>query len=311
MPSPPNLTFDPALWRNPSVEYRPAPFWVWNEAQEPRELLREIREMKAHGFGGFFMHARVGLKTPYLGAEWFEHIRLCTAEAARLGMQAWIYDEDRWPSGFAGGHIADVPNLDYRAQALLCRVVDGERVITLEHAPFTPECNGASAVDVLNPEVIAAFINLTHDEYERVIGEQFGKAVPGSFTDEPSYVLWGHPAFLGMVPWTGKLEQEFKARRGYALKPHLAKLFFDEGNYRKVRLDFYRTVTELFVEAFSKQIYDWCEQRGIVATGHMMMEAGLISETQAVGASMAHYEWMQIPGIDHLGNGVRRLARAA
>ena len=325
-------SLNPSDWRNPPVEYRPVPFWVWNEAQEPKELRRQVREMKAHGCGGFFMHSRVGLKTPYLGEEWFEHVRICTAEAARLGMQAWIYDEDRWPSGFAGGHIADVEGLDFPAQSLFCREVDGERVFTVERAPRTADFNGAAAVDVLNPEVIAAFIRLTHEEYERVIGDQFGKAVPGTFTDEPSYVPWGKPNLsasgggpnlFGMVPWTGRMEQEFKARRGYALKPHLACLFFDEDTppdtgetpvppsrntgetpvplgYRRVRMDFYRTVTELFVEAYSQQIYEWCEQRGIVATGHMMMEAGLVSETQAVGASMAHYEWMQIPGIDHL-----------
>ncbi len=299
-----SLDLDLSLWRNPPRAYRPIPFWIWNEAQEPRELLRQIREMKAHGFGGFFMHARVGLKTPYLGPDWFEHVRLCVAEAARLGMQAWVYDEDRWPSGYAGGKIAQVPDLDYRAQALSCREVDGERVFTIEYAPCTADFNGAAAVDVLNPEVITAFVRLTHDEYQSVIGDQFGKAVPGTFTDEPSYVPWGHPNQFGMVPWTGRMEAEFERRRGYALQPHLACLFYDEDDYRKVRLDFYRTVTELFVEAFSKQIFDWCEERGIDATGHMMMEAGLVSETQAVGASMAHYEWMQVPGIDHLGNGV-------
>ena len=212
MPSPSAL--NPSDWRKPPASFRPAPFWVWNETQEPKELLRQIREMKSHGFGGFFMHARIGLKTPYLGAEWFEHVRLCTEEAARLGMQAWIYDEDRWPSGFAGGKIAEVPGLDYRAQCLACSEVDGERVFTIERGPLTPECNGAAAVDVLNPEVIAAFIRLTHDEYQRVIGDQFGKAVPGSFTDEPSYVPWGHPNQFGMVPWTGRMEKEFKARRG-------------------------------------------------------------------------------------------------
>lgn len=304
MPFSVHSSLDRSRWRNPPVEYRPLPFWIWNEAQEPRELVRQIREMQAHGCGGFFMHARVGLKTPYLGPEWFEHVRLCTAEAARLGMQAWIYDEDRWPSGYAGGKIAQVPGLDYRAQALACREVDGERVFTVEYAPLTADFNGAAAVDVLNPEVIAAFLRLTHERYERVIGEHFGKAVPGTFTDEPSYVPWGHPHQFGMVPWTGRMEAEFERRRGYALSPHLTCLFYDEGDYRRVRLDFYRTVTELFVEAYSKQIYDWCEQRGIDATGHMMMEAGLVSETQAVGCSMAHYEWMQIPGIDHLGNRV-------
>lgn len=295
---------DPALWRNPPVEYRPAPFWVWNETQEPPELVRQIREMKARGFGGFFMHARVGLKTRYLGEEWFEHVRLCTAEAERLGMQAWLYDEDRWPSGYAGGKIAQVEDLDYAAQALACYEQAGERRFVVERAPQTAEFNGAAAVDVLNPEVIAAFLQLTHEQYARVIGDQFGRAVPGSFTDEPSYVPWGHPHLFGTVPWTGRLEEEFAARRGYALRPHLAQLFFDEGDFRKVRLDFYRTVTELFVEAFTRQIYDWCEARGLVSTGHMMMEDNLLHQVRAVGAAMPHYEWMQMPGIDHLGNGV-------
>jgi len=295
---------DPALWRNPPAEFRPAPFWVWNEAQEPRELRRQIRDMKAPGFGGFFMHARIGLKIPYLGAEWFEHVRVCTEEAARLGMQAWIYDEDRWPSGFAGGKIAEVPGLDFAAQTLVCREVDGRRVLTVERAPLAHDFNGAAAVDVLNPEVVAAFMGLTHDEYERVIGDHFGKAASGTFTDEPSYVPWGRPDLFQTVPWTGRMEQEFKARRGYALQPHLESLFYEEGDYRRLRLDFYRTVTELFLEAYSQQIHDWCQERGIAATGHMMMEDNLLHQVRAIGAAMPHYEYMQIPGIDHLGTGV-------
>ncbi|HEY2343849.1 MAG TPA: hypothetical protein VGH90_12485, partial [Chthoniobacteraceae bacterium] len=49
------------------------------------------------------MHSRTGLKTEYLGAEWFECINACADEAERLGLEAWLYDEDRWPSGSAGG----------------------------------------------------------------------------------------------------------------------------------------------------------------------------------------------------------------
>lgn len=45
------------------------------------------------------------MKTPYLSEEWFECIRTCVAEAERIGMKAWIYDEDRWPSGAAGGLV--------------------------------------------------------------------------------------------------------------------------------------------------------------------------------------------------------------
>ena len=55
------------------------------------------------GFGGFFLHSRTGLETEYLGEEWFELIREVAEAGAREGMAAWLYDEDRWPSGTCGG----------------------------------------------------------------------------------------------------------------------------------------------------------------------------------------------------------------
>ncbi|NQX49655.1 hypothetical protein HQN87_30605 [Paenibacillus tritici] len=58
------------LWEklaNPAAEYRSAPLWSWNDKLEPAELKRQIEEMHAAGIGGFFMHARSGLQTPYMG----------------------------------------------------------------------------------------------------------------------------------------------------------------------------------------------------------------------------------------------------
>ena len=46
---------------NPAMEYRPIPFWSWNEKLEPEELRRQVRAMHDAGLGGFFMHARGGL----------------------------------------------------------------------------------------------------------------------------------------------------------------------------------------------------------------------------------------------------------
>lgn len=52
--------------------------------------------------GGAFLHSRVGLKTEYLGPEWFDLTNAVVDEAARLGMEAYLYDEDRWPSAAPG-----------------------------------------------------------------------------------------------------------------------------------------------------------------------------------------------------------------
>ena len=90
---------------NPTNLYRPIPFWSWNDKLDPEELKRQIRELKQSGAGGYFMHARSGLKTEYLSEEWFSCIQTGIEMAKEEGMDAWIYDEEGWPSGFAGGVV--------------------------------------------------------------------------------------------------------------------------------------------------------------------------------------------------------------
>lgn len=101
---------------NPTAAFRAKPFWAWNDKLESDELRRQIRLFRQMGFGGFFMHSRVGLKTPYLSEEWFSLIEDCIDEAAKAHAQAWLYDEDRWPSGPAGGLVTKDPK--YQAHYL-------------------------------------------------------------------------------------------------------------------------------------------------------------------------------------------------
>ncbi|MBP5467158.1 MAG: hypothetical protein J6Y43_06330 [Clostridia bacterium] len=83
------------------------PFWSWDDKLEDDKLAAQIEWMKEMNIGGFFMHARAGLKTPYLSEEWFDRIRFCARKAKELGMQAWAYDENGWPSGFVGGKLLE------------------------------------------------------------------------------------------------------------------------------------------------------------------------------------------------------------
>ncbi|MBQ9510901.1 MAG: hypothetical protein IJR55_04345 [Clostridia bacterium] len=93
------------LFKNPTSEYRAAPFWAWNCELTPELLTKEIEYMKEMGFGGFHIHPRVGLATPYLTDEFMDLVGTCVEKARKENMLAWLYDEDKWPSGFAGGYI--------------------------------------------------------------------------------------------------------------------------------------------------------------------------------------------------------------
>ena len=90
---------------NPPRCYRPIPFWYWNEILDTEETKRQIALMDEAGIGGYFMHARGGLQTEYMGSEWFDNISAAVDEGEARGMDAWAYDENGWPSGFAGGEV--------------------------------------------------------------------------------------------------------------------------------------------------------------------------------------------------------------
>jgi len=101
-------------FENPGREYRGKPFWSWNGELEKDELIRQAKVMKEMGLGGFFMHARSGLITEYLGDEWFDLTNAVADAAEGIDMEAWLYDEDRWPSGSAGGKAAVGGTLDVK-----------------------------------------------------------------------------------------------------------------------------------------------------------------------------------------------------
>lgn len=118
-------TLSPELFRSPTCEYRSAPFWAWNCRLEREELLRQADILHEMGFGGYHMHVRSGLATEYLGDEFMNLISDCVNKAKNNKMLAWLYDEDRWPSGFAGGLVTK--DEKYRMRYLLFTAVPYEK----------------------------------------------------------------------------------------------------------------------------------------------------------------------------------------
>ena len=346
---------------NPGAEFRGAPFWAWNAKLGEHELRRQIRLLKQMGLGGFFMHARVGLGTEYLGKEWFDCVKACLDEAKKNDMQPWLYDEDRWPSGAAGSlvtkerkfarrellmttcdklaqvpaniletsskktviigdHKTEYPCNEAKLLAIFSAKIDGlnacdvkrektvpktllkGRVLLFFHCCVQPRSswyNGESYLDTMNPEAVKKFVEVTHEAYRKEIGEEFGKSVPGIFTDEPNYKV-----DLGTkdCAWTENLPAIFQKRFGYSLIDHLPELYFfvDGKQVSKVRLDYRNLCTDLFVTAFSKTIGIWCGKNNMQMTGHVLCEDELLQQASAVGAAMRFYEYMQVPGIDLL-----------
>ena len=105
------------LFADPPREYSAAPFWFLNDNMKPEELSLQLQKMQEKGIYECVVHPRKGLSVEYLSEEWFSGIRVILDEAKRLDMKIWIYDEQDWPSGYAGGKVIR-ENPEYAAQCL-------------------------------------------------------------------------------------------------------------------------------------------------------------------------------------------------
>lgn len=211
-------------FKNPGVAYRGKPFWSWNGELEKDELVRQVKVMKEMGLGGYFMHSRAGLITEYLGDEWFDLINAVADAGEEEGLESWLYDEDRWPSGSAGGKVTEDPQYSMKSIVLKESDVDkfswdgnivkvfagkvdgfnldeyfeiskdtdlskleGYKILKFEIIPQERNSvyNGNTYIDTMSLKATERFIELTHEEYKKRCEDRIGTTIKGIFTDEP------------------------------------------------------------------------------------------------------------------------------
>lgn len=356
----------PEVFRSPGSEYRGTPFWSWN-CKVTKELIREqMAVFQKMGFGGAHLHPRTGLETEYLGEEFLELVKYADEQAKERGMLCWLYDEDRYPSGAAGGIVTE--DWSFRARHLLLtrerkenmcssyeefqkciaaggkpagyyltsyriKIRDGRLVsyrqilggepsrdsrdqecregklwlAYVELMRESPWFNDQTYVDVMNKKAVERFLEVTHERYYKVLGDEFGKSIPAIFTDEPqikgSLALPDGDAEYDMtLSYTDDLPETFEQCFGVNLLQVVPELVWElpEGRWSVHRYHYHDHLTERFVSAYSDTIAKWCEEHHIAMTGHYMSEPTLYSQTLRLGEAMRCYRRQQIPGIDIL-----------
>lgn len=323
--------------RCPDADFRTDAFWSWNGDLQELELNQQLQDFAKAGLGGFIMHAREGLETPYLSSRWLELVKESAQQGRHYGLKPFIYDDEKWPSGMAGGKVtAEYPEL--RACALVLSKnpnstyryfaqTQNNQILSLQEDPshggdalfldvqYSQESdwyNGNAPANNLDARSVARFIALTHDQYKRKFENKTADFVDGFFTDEPNYCDFyaqfePHRPWL---PWTESFPELFQQKRGYSILPFLPYLFYQGTHAAKARHDYWRTLTELFSETYFKQIYEWCEQNNIKSMGHLLFENNLCSQARVCGAAMPHYRYLHVPGIDILGERIEEYLTA-
>jgi hypothetical protein len=317
-------------FKDPPKEYGSVPLYVWNGRMTRDGIDRDMQAFKKAGFGGVFVHPRPGLITEYLSQTWFDLFRYTVDKGKELDMNVWIYDENSYPSGFGGGHVpAQMPEsynqgqglqlkdttivpINYGDYFLILKRVNGEYVDitstakeeqgkTGEYSLFTKTFfeksdwfGGWTYVDLLYPGVTEKFIDVTMTGYEKIAGDEFGKTIPGVFSDEPQI------RSPGGIRWTPDLFSIFKNQWGYDLKLQLPALYKEVDEWKKVRHNYTQTLLWLFIERWSKPQYEYHEAKGLIFTGHYYDHKW--PRMYLGGDNMAMYTYHQMPGIDMLFN---------
>ncbi len=214
---------DKKSFLNPEATWRGKPFWSWNGTLEIEELKRQMDIFQTMGMGGFFCHSRTGLETEYLGEHWFDLINQCADYAYDKGMETWVYDEDRWPSGTAGGLVTKEPR--FRQKNIRARIISVEEytkdllqgeyiaaysaqmdgvhyefvqplqpedspcgnvvlLFTIEEMAKNSFYNGYTYLDAINKDATQAFLDITHEQYLAHSDGRLGTKIAGFFTDE-------------------------------------------------------------------------------------------------------------------------------
>jgi len=321
-------------FKDPPAEYRSAPLWVWNDLMTAKAIDEGLADLQRHGIGGVFIHPRPGLITPYLSDEWLSLCKHAVKSGKKMGMKVWIYDENSYPSGFAGGIVsAQMPDakrtglsmsrvtelpLHFTTEPFLVLAKEAAgftditprlktesfspgdyRIFTLIREKPRPWHGGFTYVDLMQPEVTRKFLEVTMQAYKRTFGNEFGTVVPGVFQDEAEISPASEPGAL-VVNYTPALFDRFRLKWGYELKPCLPSLYEEIGDWRRVRHNFYSTILDLFIEGWAKPYYDYCTANNLQLTGHYWEHEW--PRPVINPDNMACVAYSHMPGIDILMN---------
>ncbi|MDR1957874.1 MAG: hypothetical protein LBQ54_02325 [Planctomycetaceae bacterium] len=318
----------------PPRDYSTGPLWTWNDLLTEEQIRSTMRDMASQHVKQVWVHPRPGLMTPYLSDDWFRLWGIALDEAEKLDMNVWIYDENSYPSGFAGGFVPEAmpesrgkglhlqrvkelaavdANIWYVFKVLKNetgaetfenvtawakeqgKLPEGDWLIgRIQFAGSGGWFGGWWYVDLLKKGVTEKFIEITMEPYRKRFGEQFGKRLPGWFTDEP------HLQAAGGFTWNEEIPDAFSQKFGYSLIDTLPSLTAEVGDWKRVRHNYQQLLLDLFIERWAKPCHDYCEKYGLEFTGHYW-EHGWPGAGHGPD-NMAMYAWHQRPAIDTLMN---------
>ena len=311
-----------AEWREPPLTDRP--LQIVHGIHPERASPDGMRYYTNLGLGGIVCNVAF---QQYLKSEahWktlVEGVQACE----KLGMTVWLYDEQGYPSGAAGGEVL-AEDKTFEACELAFDVLRDNPFLIRPCYEFTHACNNYFAsrryINILDERAVACFLRKTHEAYRRNLERRFGRTITAFFTDEPSLMAVNLGSFpedlrrklkipvvdqpdtnllpLPRVPWAADLPRLYQERYQQDLNAQRKSLFCgDTAADRQVRRQFWQLIAELVSERYYGQIQQWCRRHKIASSGHTLAEESLLFHVPLDGNKLKALGRMDIPGLDML-----------
>jgi hypothetical protein len=304
----PGLAQLAAGFARPPADSRPMARWWWfGGAVEADELVREIKAMRAGGFGGFEIQPVYPLSLddpkleirnkPYLSKEFLDMVSVAARTGREEGLRADLTLGSGWPFGGphidaelaasrvirqdlpapAGAETVDLPALQpgqhYVAAFVGTSPADAQPVtIGGARATLAKAATDRTLYLVLQtrtrqqvkrPTVGAEGFVLDHLNARAVRRhlDTVGEPLLAAFGDDRPHAIFSDSLEVYGANWTDDLLEQFNARRGYDLAPHLLSLFVDTERSAGVRYDWSLTLSELVNERYLAQVSAWAKTR--------------------------------------------------
>ncbi len=182
----------------------------------------------------------------------------------------------------------DLPTGEYRVCAVYRKPV---AFLTENKVPYG---------DLMRPEVVDRFIDVTHGAYLRHLGEERISRIVAFFTDEPGLPTHGCSSYFyeknAVAAWTEEIEALLPSVKG-----RYVDLFFrTDRDWASLRRLYWETVAGLFGKNYFGRIASWCARHGTRMTGHLYGEETLSMQLGLNGDLFGLMRHMQMPGVDRL-----------
>jgi hypothetical protein len=309
-----------ADWQSPPAALRP--LQIVHGIPAARASVDGMRFYRDLGLGGVVCNVA---SNEYLRseAEW-KTLQQGVAACQQLGMVVWLYDEEGYPSGAAGGLVL-AENARYEAEELVYDAAGDTPFAVRPAFEHTHAANNYHAVrryaNLIDDRAVSCFLRVTHEAYRQRLEPYFGETIQAVFTDEPSLIAVNlgqipEPArsrvrvidepdptvpALPSVPWCYDLPQRYRERYDEDLLASRESLFVGQSDAdRQVRRQFWRLIADLITDRYFGAIQDWCQAHRLASSGHTLHEESILHHVPLHGNALQVLSRMDIPGLDML-----------